>query len=56
MDLKTLIEKLLTAAPPGAVVEEVLVFGELFQSDGSSGSISDIWYDNYTNSIVIQGE
>lgn len=49
MDLKTLIEKLLTAAPPGAVVREVLIRG---YGEGIVG----IWYDQYTNSIVIQGE
>ena len=52
MDLKTLIEKLLTAAPPGAVVEVVRVDTNLL----GVLDIVDIWYDNYTNSIVIQGE
>lgn len=47
MDLKTLIEKLLTAAPPGAVVEEVLI-------RGYGVDIIGIWYDQCTSSIVIQ--
>ena len=55
MDLKTLIEKLLTVAPPGAVVKGVLVYGELFQSEDASGEVIDIWYDQITNSIIIQG-
>ena len=51
MDLKTLIEKLLTVAPPGAVVKGVLVYGSLI----GVSDITDIWYDEDSKTIFIQG-
>lgn len=50
MDFKTVIEKLLTIAPPGAVVEKVEIYSDLL----GVNEISDIWYDEDSKSIVIQ--
>ena len=52
MDLKTLIEKLLTVAPPGAVVKGV----EVYNKDLLGVSkITDVWYEKDSKTIVIKG-
>ncbi len=56
MDLKTLIEKLLTVAPPGAVVKDVLVYGKRLDRIDEDGRIVNVWYDHVTNNIIIEGD
>ena len=56
MDLKTLIEKLLTVAPPGAVVKDVVVDWKPLEYIGDGGRLVDVCYDSATKNIIIEGD